>query len=102
MDDFKPRPGTFLPYMEYMEREQQKPQQPATPITLIEILERQVQQALPMPDLQTLSGMNPNRFRNVLKILLDSGYVAIDGPTLQEVVRLTEKGVEAARLARPA
>ena len=55
-----------------------------------------------MAELQTRSGMDPTRYREALKSLLGAGYVEIAGPPLDEVVRLTDKGAEAARLARPA
>jgi len=55
-----------------------------------------------MPDLQTLSGMDPARYRDALKSLRDAGYIVIDGRTLEEVVKLTDKGEEVTRLARPA
>ena len=48
MTDFKPRPGTFRPYMEA----QKQNAKPASPLTLLEILARQPQQSLPMFDLQ--------------------------------------------------
>ncbi|MGA2147245.1 MAG: hypothetical protein ABSH49_20055 [Bryobacteraceae bacterium] len=103
MADFKSRPGTFLPYLESSQREKSPaPSSPASPVTLLEILGRQVQQALPMADLQTLSGIEPSRYRESLKSLRDAGYVAIEGDPLAEVVRLTERGAEVSRLARPA
>jgi hypothetical protein len=104
MPDFKPKPGSFAPYLEYMQREKkaEPPSSQASPLTLLEVLARQVQQSLPMPDLQTLSGMEPTRYRDALKTLLSAGYVTIDGPALEEVVKLTAKGEEVARLARPA
>jgi DNA-binding MarR family transcriptional regulator len=55
-----------------------------------------------MADLQTLSGIEPSRYRESLKSLRDAGYVAIEGDPLAEVVRLTERGAEVSRLARPA
>ena len=103
MADFKPKPGTFLPYLEFSQREQSSPSSPpVSPVTLLEILGRQVQQALPMADLQTLSGIESGRYRESLKSLRDAGFVAIEGDPLAEVVRLTERGAEVSRLARPA
>jgi hypothetical protein len=99
--DFKPKPGSFAPYLEYAQRDKQAPT-PASPLTLLEILARQVQTALPLPDLQTLSGMDAARYRMSLKNLRDAGYVTIDGPTLEELVKLTEQGAGVARLAQPA
>jgi len=46
--------------------------------------------------------MESGRFRNALKSLMDTGYVTIQGPTLDEAVQLMDKGAEAASLARPA
>ena len=103
MVDFKPKPGSFLPYLEYAQRDKQQPQPSgASPLTLLDVLSRQVQQTLPLPDLQTLSRMEPARYREALKSLRDAGYISIDGPSLEEFVRLTDKGAEVARLARPA
>ena len=102
MSDFKPRPGTFLPYMEYRNREKLAQRAPASPLTLLEILTRQTQQSLPLFELQTQSGMDPSRYAAALKSLRDPGYVAIDGESLEQVVRLTEGGAQVLQLARPA
>lgn len=101
MADFKSKPGSFQPYMEYMQRDKQPRQTTAvSPLTLLELLEPKG--ALAMADLETRSGMEPARFREALKSLRDAGYVSIEGPALDEVVKLTDKGAEVARLARPA
>jgi hypothetical protein len=102
--DFKPKPGSFSAYLEYMQNEKGSSSvaTAASPLTMLEILARQVQQALPLPDLEKLSGMEPARYREALKSLRDSGYIAIYGPPLEEFVRLTDKGADIARLARPA
>jgi hypothetical protein len=100
MSDFKPRPGTFLPYMEAM-RKSAKPAK-ASPITLLEVLARQAQQSLPMFDLQAQSGMEPARYAEALKGLRDAGYIAIDVEALDQAVRLTESGGKVVDLARPA
>ena len=103
MTDFKPRPGSFTPYLEAVRREREGQQSPpASPITLLELLASQSKQALPIIDLQTRSGMEPSRYRDALKSLRDAGFVTIEGPALDEVVQLTDKGVEVSRLARPA
>lgn len=100
----EPKPGSFLPFLEFEQRNKQPAQSvpSASPITLLEILCRQVQRTLPLADLQTLSGMDSARYRDALKNLRDAGYVLIEGPALDEMVRLTDKGAEAAALARPA
>jgi DNA-binding MarR family transcriptional regulator len=100
----KPKPGSFSAYLDYMQRENQPVQSaaPASPVTILEILARQAQRTLPLADLQTLSRMDPSRFREALKSLLGTGYIAIEGAQLDEVVKLTDKGAEVARLARPA
>src|ERR1035437_6586113 len=102
MSDFKPRPGTFRPYMEYANRERLAQRQPASPMTLLEILTRQTPQSLPLFELQTQSGMDPSRYAAALKGLRDPGYIVIDGEGLEQVVRLTEGGVQVLQLARPA
>ena len=103
MSDFKLRPGTLLPFLEATQRDKPSTQSAApSPITLLEILGRQVQQALPMDDLQKLSGMEAGRYRESLRSLRDAGYIAIDGDALAEIVRLTDRGAEVSQLARPA
>lgn len=102
MSDFKPRPGTFRPYMEYANREKLAQPPPASPLTLLEILTRQTPQSLPLFELQTQSGMDPSRYAAALKSLRDPGYIAIDGEALEQVVRLTESGAQVLQLARPA
>ena len=102
MSDFKPKPGTFLPYMEYRNREKAAEAAPASPITLLEILNRQPSRSLPLFDLQTLSGMEPSRYSAALKSLLDAGYVVLEGEALAQVVRLTDSGAKVLELARPA
>jgi DNA-binding IclR family transcriptional regulator len=99
----KPKPGSFLPYLEYEQRSKRFPlSTAASPLTLLEILARQLQPALLLGDLLTLSGMDPSRYREALKILRDAGFITVEGPALDEVVRLTTRGAEVARLARPA
>jgi hypothetical protein len=103
MADFKPHPGSFLPFLESSQRSVSSPTpSPASPLTLLEILGRQAQWNLNLADLQTLSGMDPNRYRESLKSLRDTGYIAIEGDPLAEVVKLTDRGAEVSRLARPA
>ena len=99
MSDFKPRPGTFLPYME-AEKEHAKAK--ASPLTLLEILARQAQQSLPIFELQGRSGLEPSRYAEALKSLRGAGYIAIDGEALAQVVRLTDSGRTVVQLAKPA
>ena len=99
MADFKPRPGTFRPYLEYVNRE--KPARPS-PLTLLEILARQDRQSLPLFGLQTLSGMEPSPYGEALKSLRDADYIVIEGEAPEQLVRLTGAGAEVSRLARPA
>jgi hypothetical protein len=99
MSDFKPRPGTFRPFLEYTNRD--KPARPS-PLTLLEILSRQPQQSLPLFDLQTQSGMDPSPYGESLKSLRDAAYIAIEGEAPEQIIRLTPAGAEVSRLARPA
>jgi hypothetical protein len=46
--------------------------------------------------------MDSTRFGSVLKSLVDLAYVTVQGPALDAAVTLTDKGAEAAVLARPA
>jgi DNA-binding IclR family transcriptional regulator len=103
MADFKPKPGSFTPYLEYAQRDRIAPERAAaSPLTLLEILGRRDDAAMPLSDLQTLSAMDPARYRDALKSLRDAGYIEVEGPALDETVRLTGKGAEVARLARSA
>jgi hypothetical protein len=104
MSDFKPNMGSFTAYLEYIQRDKSESAASpvVSPITLLEVLARQPQRAMAMADLEKLSGMESGRFRNALKSLMDTGYVAVQGPTLEEAVQLTDKGAEASSLARPA
>ncbi len=100
--DSKPKPGSFTPYLEYMDRNKEAPQPAAaSPLSLLQILAGQSTPALPMTALQTLSGMEPVRFREALKGLLDTGYITIEGAALDAVVKLTDSGAKVAALARP-
>ena len=101
MTDFKPKPGSFTAYMEYAQRDKRESRtSPASPLTLIELLQDRGEMAFER--LETLSGMEPSRYRAALKSLRDAGYVSIEGDPIDGVVKLTEKGAEVARLARPA
>jgi hypothetical protein len=103
MEDFKPRPGTFLPFMEASLRDKASAQStPVSPLSLLEILARQAQQSLPMFDLQTLSGLEPSRYSEALKSLKNAGYIAIEGEAPEQTIQLTSTGAEVIRLARPA
>jgi hypothetical protein len=103
MADFKPRPGTFQPFMEAAKREGLY-EQPAkgSPLTLLEILIRQATRSLPIFDLQAQSGMEPSSYANALKSLRDAGYITVEGEGLEQVVRVTDRGAEMVRLAQPA
>ena len=103
MTDFKPRPGTFRPFMEAAKRARlyEKPAS-VSPLTLLEILARQSQRSLAFFDLQTESGMEPSRFGEALKSLRSAGYIVIEGDALDQVVRLNASGEDVVRLARPA
>lgn len=96
------KPGDFTAYLEYMKRTRENtPAPPVTPMTLLEILARQPQRAMAMADIEKLSEMDPTQFRSALKRLKDTGYIELTGQTLEEVVQLTDKGADAATLARP-
>jgi len=80
MSDFKPRPGTFLPFMEASQRDKvSAPSGPVSPLTLLEILARQAQQSLTMFDLQTLGGLAPSRYAQALKILAECRVYYVRG-----------------------
>jgi hypothetical protein len=101
MSDFKPRPGTFLPYMEYKRKlGQQQPK--ASPLTLLEVLARSSTQSLPIFDLQAQSAMEPSRYGEALKSLRDAGFIVIDGEAPEQTIRLTDSGGKVVQLAQPA
>src|ERR1039457_646528 len=101
MTDFKPKPGSFAPYMEYAQRDKRDARPaPASPLTLLDLLQDGGEMSLTR--LETLSGMEAQRYRDALKSLRDAGYVSIAGDALDGVVKLTDKGAEVARLVRPA
>ena len=103
MSDFKPRPGSFLPFLESSQKDKPAVQPaPPSPLTLLEILARRAEQSLPIFDLQTLSGMEPSRYAEALKSLRSAGYIEFVGEGLEGVVRLTPGGERVAQLARPA
>jgi len=100
MSDFKPKPGSFLPYLQSQRGKSPAPSASATPLTLLEILVQQPQHALPMADLQARSGMPSDRFRESLSSLRDAEYITVEGDPLAAVVKLTGSGEKASRLAR--
>jgi hypothetical protein len=103
MTDFKPKPGSFLPFLQYAQRVKPLMQSaPPNSLAILEVLCRQVQQALPIFDLQTLSGMAPSPYVEALKSLRGEGYIEIVGESLEQTVRLTPSGAKAAKLVRPA
>jgi DNA-binding MarR family transcriptional regulator len=101
MSDFKPRPGTFRPFLEYINREKPVPAHPS-PLTLLEILSQSKDMSLPLFDLQTRSGMEPSSYGESLKSLRDAGYIAIEGDAAEQTVKLTESGAVASKFARSA
>ncbi len=104
MSEFKSKPGSFLPYLEYSQRGSSAADVagPVSPVALLEILARQVAQALPIDDLMKVSQMEPERYRTALKSLREEGYIEVDGPALEEIVRITDAGAKVAKLTRPA
>lgn len=73
----------------------------ATPFTLLQILADAPQQQMLVQDIQAASGMSFTSFADALKVLQDSGYLALSGPPGSESAVLTPLGVEVAGLARP-
>ena len=102
MTDFKPKPGAALAFLEAENRRAEQRRAKSSPLTLLETLARQSGKALPIFDLQGQSGMDASRYGETLKSLRDAGYIAIEGEALEQSVRLTDRGVEVARLAQPA
>jgi hypothetical protein len=102
MPDFKPRPGTFRPYLEFANRNKPAPSALASPLALLDILAKEPQQSLPFFQLQAQSAMDPAQYGEALKGLRDAGYITVDGEALSQTVRLTPGGAQVVKLARPA
>lgn len=103
MRDFKPNPGSFLPFLEYSQRHKTSLHSaPGSPLALLEILFRQNPPSLPLFDLQTREGMDPSRYAEALKSLRNAGYITFEGEAPEKLVHLTPRGAEVVRLARPA
>ena len=101
MEDFKPRPGTFLPLLEYSQRDRQFAlPKPVSPITILEILSSQAKQSLPLFELLQRSGLEPYRFLTALRSLRDGFYITEAGEVLDQFVLLTASGANLANLAR--
>lgn len=88
--------------MEAENRRAEQERASASPLSLLEILARQSRQTLPLFALQEQSRMEPSRYGEALKSLRDAGYIAIEGEALEQAIRLTDRGAEIVRLARPA
>ena len=102
MEDFKPKPGAALPFLEAENKRAEQQRANTSPLKLLEILARQSRKELPIFDLQGQSGMNPSRYAEALKNLQGAGFIAVEGEGLDQVVRLTGAGAEVTRLAKPA
>ncbi len=91
--------GSFSAYLAYAQRGASEAPSPATtPASLLVILNRLPAEGTSMSQLAELSGMSAVAFHEALKKLQDSGFVAITGQPLSELVQLTQKGLDAASL----
>jgi DNA-binding MarR family transcriptional regulator len=92
--------GSFSAYMEYAQRSSPEGSVRSTtgPASLLSLLNHMPPDGTAMDQLAERCGMSAPAFRNALKKLSDSAFVEISGPPLSEVVRLTEKGRDAATL----
>jgi predicted transcriptional regulator len=103
MTDFKPHPGSFLPFLEYSQRHQTSSHFAAgSPLALLQILFRQTPRSLPLFDLQNRGGMDPSRYAEALRSLLNTGCITFEGDAREQSVHLTTRGAEVVRLSRPA
>jgi hypothetical protein len=106
MSDFKPRPGTFRPFLEYTNKEYANLEKTApahpSPLTLLDILSRAPERSLPVFDLQTRSRMEPSSYGESLKSLRNAGYIVIEGDVPDQTITLTESGSVASQFARSA
>jgi hypothetical protein len=101
VSDFKPRPGTFLPYLEAENKRQEQRPKPS-PLTLLEVLASHEMQSLPIFDLQAQTGMDPTRYGEALKSLVNARYIEIQGEAPEQTVHLTGAGAQVVKLAKPA
>jgi DNA-binding MarR family transcriptional regulator len=92
--------GTFNAYLQYAQRSgSETPSRPSVPASVLGLLTRFPQeQGAPMGELASVSGMSAPSFRDALKKLADSQFIEISGPPLSEIVKLTDKGRDAAAL----
>jgi predicted transcriptional regulator len=92
--------GTFNAYLEYAQRRPAgaTPSRPSMPASLLGILANFPQQSAPMSELAQVSEMSAPAFHDSLKKLADSGFIEISGQPLSEIVKLTDKGRDAATL----
>ena len=92
--------GTFNAYLQYAQRDvSEAPSRQSVPASVLAILTRFPQEkGAPMGELATISGMSAPNFRDALKKLADSGFIEISGAPLSEIVKLTDKGRDAAAL----
>ncbi len=91
--------GTFNAYLEYAQRRStEAPSRSSVPASLLGILTNFPREGLLMSELAQLSGMSAPAFHDSLKKLADSGFIEISGQPLSEIVKLTDKGRDAATL----
>jgi hypothetical protein len=103
MADFKPNPGSFLPFLESSEPEDPSfPSASQSPLTLLEILAGQAQRSLYIFDLHSLSRMDPWRYGAALTILRDTKCIEIIGDAPDQTVRLSDTGAALIQIMRPA
>jgi DNA-binding MarR family transcriptional regulator len=91
--------GSFSAYLEYAQRSSpDTPVRTTGPASLLSILNQMPQTEIALGQLTELSGMTAANFRDALKKLADSGFIEVSGQPLSEIVKLTEKGRDAATL----
>ncbi len=74
---------------EYTNREKLGQREPASPLTLLEILAGNAVHSLRLFELQAQNGMEPSRYGEALKSLLNAGYITITGDAPEQLIIIT-------------
>lgn len=91
--------GTFNAYLEYSQRgASEAAARPSVLASFLNVLAQFPEGGAPMNKLADMSDISAAAFRELLKKLVDSGFIEISGPALSETVKLTSKGSDVASL----
>lgn len=88
--------GSFSAYLAYTQSNREETQ--GGPLQILRLLGKPANQIMELDQLASRSGLSAVDFRESLKSLVDSKFVELSGPALSEVVKLTDKGADVAKL----